>query len=230
MPTRPLPTENFLANVPLFRELPKADLQRIAIRTLAIDAPRGAVLFRRGDPCRGFHIIIFGRVKLTLQSPRGGEKVVELMGPGQSFGEAVMFLEEPYMVAAETIDDSKLLHVDRESVFAEIDRDPRFARRMLAGLSRRLHHLMIDVESYTLHSGMQRVIGYLLRDSSENAGVNAMTINLEATKGIIASRLNLTQEHFSRILHQLMEAGLIGVSRRKIHIPDIERLRTHEAR
>ena len=233
MPRPSLPTEDFLANVPLFRELPRADIQRIASKTLAIDAPRGTVLLRRGDPCRGFHVIVFGRIKLVLQSPQGGEKVVELMGPGQSFGEALMFIEEPYLVTAETIDDSKLLHVDREIVFAEIDRDPRFARRMLAGLSWRLHHLMIDVESYTLRSGTQRVIGYLLRDGTENGGANggsnAMIITLQAGKGVIASRLNLTQEHFSRILHQLMESGLIEISKREIRIPDIERLRTYES-
>ena len=229
----PLPTEDFLAHVPLFRELPSADIQRIASKTVAIDAPRGTVLLRRGDPCRGFHVIVYGRIKLVLQSPQGGEKVVALMGPGQSFGEALMFIEEPYLVTAETIDDAKLLHVSRDIVFAEIDRDPRFARGMLAGLSRRLHHLMIDVESYTLRSGTQRVIGYLLRDSSENGGPdsesNALTITLQAAKGVIASRLNLTQEHFSRILHQLMEAGLIEISKREIRIPDIGRLRIHKS-
>ena len=155
--------------------------------------------------------------------------VVELMGPGQSFGEALMFIEEPYLVTAETIDDAKLLHVDREIVFAEIERDPRFARRMLAGLSWRLHHLMIDVESYTMRSGTQRVIAYLLRESPATGGANTMTINLQAPKGVIASRLNLTQEHFSRILHQLVQAHLIEVGGREIRIPDIRRLRTHEA-
>lgn len=225
----PLPTEEFLANIPLFRELPKTDIQRIAAKTIAIDAPRGTVLINRGDPCRGFHVIVFGRVKLMLQSPRGGEKVVELMGRGQSFGEALMFLDEPYLVTAETIDDSKLLHVDRECVLDEINRDPRFARRMLAGLSQRLHQLMMDVEAYTLRSGTQRVIGYLLRDPPMQGDSNTMTVDLVATKAVIASRLNLTQEHFSRILHQLMDTGLIEVGKRHIRIPDIRRLQTHDA-
>lgn len=225
----PLPTEEFLANIPLFRELPRIDIQRIAAKTIAIDAPRGTVLIKRGDPCRGFHVIVYGRIKLVLQSPRGDEKVVALMGRGQSFGEAVMFLEEPYLVTAETIDDSKLLHVDRESVFEEIGRDPRFARRMLAGLSLRLHQLMLDVESYTLRSGTQRVIGYLLRDLSGSGETNAATINLEATKATIASRLNLTQEHFSRILHQLASDGSIEVGKREVRIPNIDRLRTYNA-
>ena len=228
VPKTPLLTEDFLANLPLFRALPQADIARIAARTTAVDVPRGTVLFKRGDPCRGFHVIVYGRVKLLLQSPGGGEKVVELMGRGQSFGEAVMFLEAPYLVAAETLDDSKLLHVAREIVFEEIDRNPRFARRMLAGLSQRLHHLMIDLESYTLRSGTQRMIDYLLRDHADAGASHTVTIRLEATKALIASRLNLTQEHFSRILHQLSLEGLIEVSGRDIHIPDLQRLRRHE--
>lgn len=230
VPIRPLSTEKFLANVPLFRELPAADIQRIASKTTVIDAPRGTVLLHRGDPCHGMHVIVYGRIALTLQSPQGGEKVVELMGPGQSFGEALMFIEAPYLISAEALDDAKLLHVARESVLAEIDRDPRFARRILGGLSQRLHQLMIDVESYSLRSGTQRVIGYLLRDSSENHAANAMVTTLHAAKGVIASRLNLTQEHFSRILHQLIEEGLIEVSKREVRILDIRRLRAHEGK
>lgn len=228
MPNPTPPTEHYLAHVPLFRELPGADIQRIASKTVAIDAPRGTVLLRRGDPCRGFHVIVFGRIKLSLQSLQGVEKVVELMGPGQSFGEALMFIEEPYLVTAESVDDAKVLHVPRDIVFAEIDRDPSFARRMLAGLSWRLHHLMMDVESYTLNTGTQRVIGYLLRGKTEAGAENSVTISLEASKGVIASRLSLTQEHFSRILHQLMASGLINIHKREIHVPDIQRLLQHD--
>lgn len=228
MPNHTPPTEQLLAHVPLFRELPATDIQRIASKTLAIAAPRGTVLLRRGDPCRGFHVIVFGRIKLSLQSPHGDEKVVELMGPGQSFGEALMFIEEPYLVTAQSVDDAKVLHVDREIVFAEIDRDPRLARRMLAGLGWRLHHLMMDVESYTLCSGTQRVINYLLRNVPGKNCAHSITVSLEASKGIIASRVNLTQEHFSRILHQLVDAGLIKVSKREIHVPDIQRLLNHD--
>jgi CRP/FNR family transcriptional regulator, dissimilatory nitrate respiration regulator len=220
--------EDFLVGLPLFRELDKADLRRIALGTTEVDAPRGTTLFHRGDPCSGFHIVIYGQVKLALQAPQGGEKVVELMGAGQSFGEAVMFLDKPHMVTAEALVDTLLLHVSRSAVFAELDRDPRFARRMIAGLSRRLQQMVGDLEGMSLRSGLQRVIGYLLRDEAEDHTPNTMTVTLPATKGIIASRLNLTQEHFSRMLHELIEARLIEVSKREIRIPDVEKLRTYD--
>ena len=87
---------------------------------------------------------------------------------------------------------------------------------------------MNDVESYSLRSGKQRIIGYLLRDIPEDATADKdIAVTLPTSKGIIASRLNLTQEHFSRILHELSELGLIVVKGRKILIPDLARLRSH---
>jgi CRP-like cAMP-binding protein len=86
---------------------------------------------------------------------------------------------------------------------------------------------MADVESYSLHSGRQHIIGYLLRDTPVE-GNKDVTITLPTNKGVIASRLNLTHEHFSRILHELSAKGLIVVEGRRIRIPDVEKLRTHD--
>jgi CRP-like cAMP-binding protein len=221
---RPFGIDDFLAHLPIFRDIEKPALKQIARGTAVVDAPRGTVLFRRGDRCSGFHVIIFGQVKLAIYSPDGGEKVIEIMGPGQSFGEAVMFLDQPYAVAAETLADTKLVHVSRDAVHAELQRDPAFARRIIAGLSRRLHRLVGDLEAATLQSGTQRVIGYLMsQETSGSAG--ACVVNLHANKRVIASRLNLSQEHFSRILHDLSAARLIEVEGRGIRILDTARLR-----
>ena len=225
----PIKIQSFLANVPQFKELASEELIRIASNTHEVRAERAQVLFRRGDPALGFHIIVFGQVKLAFTSPRGDEKVVDLIGPGQSFGEAVMFMERPHVVTAQTLSDSLLLYIARETVFEELERDPRFVRRIIAGLSSRLHRLMSDVESDSLHSGTQRVIGYLLRDSDASpTPASALEVTLPATKGVIASRLSLTQEHFSRILHDLAARGLIEVHGRAIYIPDVARLRASD--
>ena len=222
----PIKVQSFLANVPLFKELASDELDRIASNAHEVRAERGEVLFRRGDPALGFHIIVFGQVKLAFTSPRGDEKVVDLIGPGQSFGEAVMFMERPHVVTAQALSDSLLLYIAREVVFAELERDPRFVRRIIAGLSIRLHGLMSDLENDALHSGTQRIIGYLLRDSENSPeSKSALEVTLSANKGVIASRLSLTQEHFSRILHDLSARGMIEVRGRSIYIPDVARLR-----
>lgn len=224
-----LKVDAFLRNVPLFKDVSPEEIEHLAQATKIVHAPRGFTLFHKGDAVHGFHILVYGQVKLAFTSPSGADKVVEIVGPGMSFGEALMFLDKPAVVYAQAIADSMLLFVSRQAVFEELERHPDFGRRMLGGLSRRLHGLVMDVESYSLCSGAQRVIGYLLRSESEWAsGEGPREVTLDASKNIIASRLNLTPQHFSRILHELSVAHLIEVDGRTIRILDVERLRHFE--
>ena len=228
MNKRPLQikTQAFLANLPMFSEMSREELDRIAAATVPIYAPKGQAIVQTGDECTGFHVVVYGQVKLGFTSPQGIEKVVEIVSPGQTFGEALMFLDSPYIVFAQALSDCMLLHVARHAVLDELARDPGFARRLLAGLSRRLHGLVRDVEAYTLRSGEERVIGYLLADAGDvSANGKPIEVHLTPGKSVIASRLNMTPEHFSRILHDLAGRGLIQVSGRSVTIPDLDRLR-----
>ena len=180
----------------------------------------GSITAISDNPCSGFHIVVYGQVQLGFNSPQGGEKIVEIIGPGHSFGEALMFLEKPYIVFARALADTMLLHFAKHCVFNELARDPAFSRTMLSGLSRRLHGLVKVVEAYSLRSSAERVIGYLLRD--EDAPVE---VQLSAGKSVVASRLNMTPEHFSRVLHELSAAGLIEVDGRTVRILDLAGLR-----
>jgi CRP-like cAMP-binding protein len=216
----------FLANLPMFSEMSRPELDRIAAATVPIYAEKGQSICQCGDPCTGFHLVVYGQVKLGFTSPQGGEKVVEIVRPGQSFGEALLFLDKPYLVFAQALADSMLLHVAKHAVLDELARDPGFARRLLCGLARRVHGLVRDVEAYSLRSGQERVIGYLLADAADVSGNGKpVEVHLTPGKSVIASRLNMTPEHFSRILHDLAAAGLISVNGRSVRIPDLERLR-----
>lgn len=216
----------FLANLPMFSEMSRGELDRIAAATVPIYAEKGQSIVQCGDPCTGFHLVVYGQVKLGFTSPQGVEKVVEIVRPGQSFGEALLFLDAPYMVFVQTLSDAMLLHVAKHAVLEELNNDPCFAKRLLCGLARRVQGLVRDVEAYSLRSGQERVIGYLLADAAD-VSVNGRPVEVHLTPGksVIASRLNMTPEHFSRILHDLSAAGLIEVNGRSVRIPDLERLR-----
>jgi CRP-like cAMP-binding protein len=218
-----------LSCLPLFSALAEDEIERIAAATRGKRLDRGEILFHKGDPASGFYILVTGQIELALPSAQGHEKVMKIIGPQQSFGEAMMFLGCPSPIFARALLDSQLLHVGKEAIFQLIDTDPPFARRMLAGLSMRLHSLVADVEAYSLRSSTQRLIGYLLqRNPQKNDAVNRIEIKLATSKHILASRLNLTPETFSRVLHELIEAGLIEVRGRDITIPDLHRLRSYD--
>jgi CRP-like cAMP-binding protein len=90
--------EALLARVPLFNELESDEISRLARGTREVTASRGDILFHKGDTPTGFHLLVYGQVKLAFTSPQGGEKVVDILGQGQTFGEAVMFMDKPFMV------------------------------------------------------------------------------------------------------------------------------------
>jgi CRP-like cAMP-binding protein len=222
----------YMSTLPLFSNMQQEELERLASGATLRRLERGKTIFRAGEPCTEFHVVVLGQVKLFAISPTGVEKVIELCGPSGSFAEAVMFMGAPYVVSAQTLTDVLLLTIDKATVLREVEDNSTFALRMLAGLSRRLHGLIKDVEGYALHSGVQRVIGYLLSDGQDdNSSVSgAITVSLPVSKAAIASRLSLTPEYFSRVLNELETAGLIRVDKRDIHIVDTERLAGYQPR
>jgi CRP-like cAMP-binding protein len=225
-PRREADIPALLARLPLFSALTPAQIEPIAAAARERRLAKGEMLFQKGDPAKGFFVVVSGQMKLAFPSAQGNEKVVEIIGPQQSFGEAVMFMDRPFPVFAEALLDTLLIHIGKDAVFRLIEADPSFARRMLAGLSMRLHSLIADVESYSLRSSAQRVIGYLLQHGpDEDRSEGKIDVTLPTSKQVIASRLNLTPETLSRIFHDLTEAGLIEVHGRQITVPDLQRLR-----
>ena len=230
MEARSFDLPRYLSVLPLFNELSALELQRISQGSQLRRLARGDMVFRVGQPCAEFHVTVMGQVKLFAISAAGQEKVIELVGPGNSFAEALMFTGRPYIINAQALTDTLLLTISKDAVLTEIGHDPNFALRMLAGISRRLHGLVHDVEAYALHSGLQRVIGYLLRDLDlgEHADEGVVVVSLPVSKATIASRLSLTPEYFSRVLHELEAAGLIEIDKRDIRILDSRRLAAYQ--
>ena len=154
--------------------------------------------------------------RCTLQRLASGELLFPIGTDCQAF--------YPSVVNAQALGETLLLKVGRDSVLRAIECDVQVAMAMLAGMSRRLHGLVCDVQGYTLHSGRQRLIGYLLRLASAKEPGGEVSVQLGASKAMIASRLSLTPQYFSRVLQQLQSAGLIEVDKRTIRLLDLQRL------
>ena len=140
-----------------------------------------------------------------------------------------MCLDKKHIVSAEALTRSKLVHVNKAAVDMSVKRDSHFARQVVAMLSRRLRRLVREIEHSTTLTGTQRVIDFLIGELPKSASTNAVTIALPAKKRIIASRLDLTHEHFSRILHDLAAEKLLAVDGPRVIVPDVIRLRAHYA-
>ena len=210
-----------LAALPLFRQTPHSQVALLAREARTSYAARGAVIARRGERLPGLAVVAYGLVKLSLRGET--EKVLRLVGPGECFGEAVLFLERPLPVDISALADTLLVVVPEKPLLALLDSDPRFARGLLASLCQRLHSLVADFEATTMHGARERLAAYL--DSLVEPGEPGGTARLPAAKTVIAARLGMTKETLSRLLHRLAAEGLIAVNRREITLLDRAGLR-----
>ena len=221
MPRREIDPRVFLARLPLFREIGGASTERIAASAGKLRLARGTPLFHQGDAPTGFYVVVVGEVRLVAGGARGS-RLTGIVGAGRSFGEPMMFLEKPYLVEAIAQTDAVVIHVPKEAVFAEIDRNPRFARRIIAGLAARIETLVREIDANVRGSARERLVNYLLRASPDTQG--EISVTLPATKAAIATQLGLTPEHLSRLLRELTARQLLRVEGRRIVIPDVARL------
>lgn len=227
MGTRRFNVVSYLSSLALFKDMSAPELARIGAASQVRRLSRGTELFQAGQPCEGLYFVVDGLVKLFAKAPSGHQKVFEVVGAGGCVAEALVFTEVPHSVNASVLFDAHILVVPRAVLVAELEHNPGLAMRLLTGLSRRLNGLVKDIEAVTLHSGVKRVIDYLLHSpvvSDASTVRKDVTVSLPASKGTIASLLSVTPEHFSRILHDLQQQGLIAVQRRHIHILDAQGL------
>ncbi|MCC5810945.1 MAG: Crp/Fnr family transcriptional regulator [Ectothiorhodospiraceae bacterium] len=218
-------SRSLLQTTPLLAVLPAEACSTIAERSRLQSLASGEVLFHQGDAAGRFYIVLSGMMKLFRTNPNGQEKVVHLTGPGETFAEAVMFMEvNAYPVTAQATTATELVSIPSDAYREALRASPEACFRLLADLSTRLHGRLRDIDQLTLQQATPRVIYYLLSqippDSTEPA-----SIALKAPKQVLASRLSVTPETLSRILHGLADSGLISVKGRRIELPDPARLR-----
>lgn len=222
---RPIRPEAYLGRLPVFAGLPAEALARLAQATTRRELARGDILFHEGEPSTGVHALVYGRLKLCHRGADGREHLIDVVEPGRSFGEPVMFLEKPYIVSAVALADSLVLHVGKAAVFDELKRSERLAARIIGTLAQRIELLVRELQDYALGSGARRLAGWLLRQPVRPAEGNAVVVALPAAKRVLAARLKLSPEHLSRVLKGLSAEGLIAVKGREVMIADVERLR-----
>ena len=226
MPRKDADLQDILRDISLFASLDDRCVARLAKGAEQMDVRPRTVLYTPGQEAESMYVVLDGRVKLSLPQPNAPEKVVALVSPGQTFGEAAMFVDSPHMLCAESLSAARLIRICRPAVLDCVKRDREFTNAMLATLSRRLRELMREIELSTAHSATERVVEFLLGEVPPSVVSGPATITLPAKKRIIASRLNVTHEHFSRILRELAEMGAIAMHGREIRVTDVKKLRS----
>lgn len=140
-----------LSRTPLFQGLAPGQLDALSRGCRFVSLDRDEAAFHQGSPTRGFFMVLRGQMQLTVSTADGARKVVEIIREGESFGAAILFEGRDAPATATALAATELLVVSGTAVFGLLDRDPAFARRILANMAGRLHRLLQDVKSYSFH-------------------------------------------------------------------------------
>lgn len=214
-----------IKNIDLLSALKPEQIKRIAQGIYPIHLEEKEILFQFSEPAERFFYVQSGMIKLFRMSPDGTEKVIDIVLPMQTFAIAVVFLEKStYPVSSQALTKTTLYAVNK-TIFLEVIRESMdTCMRIMAHLSQRVHHCISEINNISLHNAIHRLAAYLSEEIPENTTGNASVV-LSMPKNIIASRLSIKAETFSRLLHTLTKEEIIQVEGKIIHILDVKRLR-----
>lgn len=212
-----------IKSIPLFSRLAEVHLATLALASTERRYEQNEVILLKGDQPSGLFAVVSGRVKMSCQGPSGDEKVIGLRGARDVFGEESLYHDRPYAYMATALSRTSLLHIDTRSLRALVDSSESFRLDILAHMSQRLFLGLRDIENLRIRSPLERLAGFL-HDQTEMQGDPQPKVNLQASKQVIASRLGMTPESFSRCLRDMVESGIVDVCGRGILILDRARM------
>lgn len=215
--------EQLLRAAAIFQSLSQTDMMPIANASKKVSYAANASLFAEQDPAHYFYLVVTGSVRLYRLTPDGKEKVIEIIRAGETFAESVALLDKPYPVFANTIEASEMIQIPAAVIRTLMAQNTGLALKMLASLSLRVHKFINDIHTLSMSSAQQKVAGYFLAFLSDET--TEQRVELPSKKSIVASRLGLQPETFSRVLGKMKDRGVIREDESGIVVIQPEKLR-----
>lgn len=206
---RQLITENTLRSCQLFLGLPASDISAIAAFAIPKHLARGEYLFREGSPSEGFYVVQRGGINVHRESAAGKEQVIHLFRPIESFAEATLATDGGYPADARAIEETTVLLIPKLDFVELLRRRPELALRMLGSMSQHLRVLVGLLDDLTLKNMETRVANWLLKRCPRPLPDEAVEIQLDRTKRVLAAEMGATSETLSRTLAKFRDQKLL---------------------
>ncbi|HET7790237.1 MAG TPA: Crp/Fnr family transcriptional regulator [Gemmatimonadales bacterium] len=225
--TRSSATTAILQRVPLFDQLAPAEIVRVSEVARERSYPKNSVILFEDDPGDALYVVATGQVKVVLIGEDGREVILSVLGPGEFFGEMALIDDEPRSAHVIAMEDSNLVVLRREDFQQILVQTPAISVSLLRELSRRLRRVDEKVGSLVLLDVNGRVARLLLEMADETGGER---VTRRLTHHTIAQMIGSSRETVSRTMRELVDKGLIEVTRKDIVIRDRGALETAAGR
>ena len=222
----PAEMRRILGSTPFFRQLPAAEVDRIASGFRETHVAAGAVIHRAGEPATRLCIVAAGMVKVARPTPDGQDVVIDILAPGDFFGSLAQLGDAVHTsdVTAQTA--CCLLTIASEEFQSVLERYPPVALATLEFVAARLRDAHETIEQLSAYPVEQRVATTLLKLGSRlgRRDGGAILIEMPLSRQDLADMTGAQVETVSRVMSEFRRAGLIDSGRRWISLLDREQL------
>ncbi len=201
-----------LQRVPLFAEMPAEILTALAGRLRRRRLPADTPVVYKGDPSGAMYLIASGRVKVHQATAGGDEVILNVLGPGDFFGEMSLLDGLPRSADISTLETTELLLLEGEALRDTIHAQPAVAWTLLRVLTQRLRDQNERLEMLMTRDVPGRVADCLLRLARTHGTPlpgNKTCVDVSITQGDIAALVGATRERVSRALTAFRTSGAI---------------------
>lgn len=195
-------------------------IDQVAIKNIR----KHELLFLREDNADHYFFVLDGWVKLFRETLDGTQAVVDIVTSGHIFGETAIFEDDRYPYSAEIIEDSIIAFLSLRKLKNTIETNPKLALNMMHSMTRYRKQQESSIEHLSIQNAPQRIGCFILKLVDKNSESKAINIELPYDKSLVASRLGMQPETFSRALKKLSTEIGMQIKGSKIHLDDIQKL------
>lgn len=205
------------------------DLAALASATSRKTGAKGDILFNHGDNVTYVLLLLGGWVKLSRSTLDGAEAVLDVLTTGRLIGLQDLFGGLTHTSTATVAEDAEYLLITATRLTELLDRRPHLAMAFLRDMATTQTWLETELEGRTLQKAPQRLGCFLLRLIPHHlqASTGTVTLHLPFDKTLLAARLGMQPETFSRALAALKKDIGLDVRGASITIPSVASLTTH---
>ncbi|MGH8250957.1 MAG: Crp/Fnr family transcriptional regulator [Steroidobacteraceae bacterium] len=215
-----------LQRCPLFRGLSPDSLERVASLAVQRSFRSGAVVFSQGDPGDALYAIVSGRIRISAGAADGKELFLNIMEPGDSFGEIALLDGGARTASATATAPTELLSIRREHFTALLAREPGVALELLRLCGERLRWTSGQVEDTWLLDAPARLAKRLLSLAELHGKRAGNSVRLQISQEDLASFLGVSRQVVNQYLQTWKGRGWVDLGRGAITVRDEGAIRT----
>lgn len=208
----------------LFRGLPKATVERIAALGVRRLYREGSVIFMRGDPGDSLCGVVSGRVLISASRPGGKEVFLNVIGPGESFGEIALLDGMTRTATATAMTRTELTIIRRDQFLPLLRTEPQLASHLIQLLCTRVRWTAQLMEDSALLSVPARIAKRLLSLAQLQGRETAGGIRLNISQEELAQFLGVSRQIVNQHLQVWKADGWIQSGRGNITVCNVRAL------